>query len=239
MTGALQFTEHDWGRIERDWTAWWAHELDRPLVMIENPVWSRSPDELSEDFLLRKPVDELLNYYQSRMQRSQIFGDAWPRWFPFFGAGVVAGFLGVELVFSPETETIWFEPDEQLLKASSAIAHDPDNSLWQRVRTLTQSAVELWDRQVCVCFTDLGGNLDILASLQSSESLLLELVTNPGAVTKKDSPGNPAVAAVLRRVICHHSETGAGKLTLGTHLGSRSMLHAAERFFGHDFPSNV
>lgn len=185
MTGALQFTEHDWGRIARDWTAWWAHELERPLVMIENPVWSRSPDELSEDFLLEKPVDEVLDYYQSRLEIRQVFGDAWPRWFPFFGAGVVAGFLGVELVFSPGAETIWFEPDEQFLRDGSVIACDPENLLWQRVRTLTQSAVELWDRQVCVGFTDLGGNLDILASLQSAESLLLELVTNPGAVTEK------------------------------------------------------
>ncbi len=32
----LRFTEGDWERIERDWKAWWAHELDRALIMIES-----------------------------------------------------------------------------------------------------------------------------------------------------------------------------------------------------------
>ena len=39
MTHALQFTEQDWERIDRDWTAWWVGDLDRPLVMIENPIF--------------------------------------------------------------------------------------------------------------------------------------------------------------------------------------------------------
>ena len=50
MTHALQFTEQDWERIDRDWTAWWVGDLDRPLVMIENPIFSRLPEELSELF---------------------------------------------------------------------------------------------------------------------------------------------------------------------------------------------
>ncbi len=50
MTHALQFTEQDWERIDRDWTAWWVGDLDPPLVMIENPIFSRLPEELSELF---------------------------------------------------------------------------------------------------------------------------------------------------------------------------------------------
>jgi hypothetical protein len=30
-----QFAEEDWARIEASWSAWWAGELERPLVMIE------------------------------------------------------------------------------------------------------------------------------------------------------------------------------------------------------------
>ena len=44
MTHALQFTEQDWERIDRDWTAWWVGDLDPPLVMIENPIFSRLPE---------------------------------------------------------------------------------------------------------------------------------------------------------------------------------------------------
>ena len=94
MTHALQFTVQDWERIGDDWTSWWAGELDRPLVVIENPVFTRLPEELSIDFLLKKPVEEVLDYNQSNLEAKQIFGDAWPKWWPFFSAEVDAAFLG-------------------------------------------------------------------------------------------------------------------------------------------------
>jgi hypothetical protein len=94
MTHALRFTEQDWERIGDDWTAWWAGELDRPLVVIENPVFTRLPEELSINFLLMKPVEEVLDYNQSNLEAMPIFGDAWSKWWPFFGAGVDAAFLG-------------------------------------------------------------------------------------------------------------------------------------------------
>ena len=58
MTYALNFTEQDWERIEFDWTAWWEGELDRPIVVVENPVHARLPEELSREFLLERPVEE-------------------------------------------------------------------------------------------------------------------------------------------------------------------------------------
>ena len=32
----VQFHEEDWARLEEAWAAWWAGELERPLVMIED-----------------------------------------------------------------------------------------------------------------------------------------------------------------------------------------------------------
>jgi hypothetical protein len=187
MTYALNFTEQDWERIELDWTAWWAGELDRPIVVVENPVHARLPEELSREFLLESPVEELLAYYQTRLESRQIFGDAWPKWWPFFGAGVVAAFLGADLHCSPQTETIWFEPADSSIHAVKTPAYDPSNIWWRRVVSLTEAAVDLWGDQVCVGFTDLGGNLDILASLQSSQTLLLDLYDKPEIVKRISS----------------------------------------------------
>jgi hypothetical protein len=75
--------------------------VGRPILVIENPVFTRLPEELSIDFLLKKPVEEVLDYNQSNLEAKQIFGDAWPKWWPFFGAGVVAAFLGSGLHCSP------------------------------------------------------------------------------------------------------------------------------------------
>jgi len=30
----VHFTDEDWTRIKKDWTAWWAGELERPMVAI-------------------------------------------------------------------------------------------------------------------------------------------------------------------------------------------------------------
>ena len=43
MTSDLRFTAEDWARTERDWTAWWAGELDRPLVVINDFVPPEKP----------------------------------------------------------------------------------------------------------------------------------------------------------------------------------------------------
>ena len=32
----IKFTDDDWDRIEKDWSAWWEGEIDRPMVMIES-----------------------------------------------------------------------------------------------------------------------------------------------------------------------------------------------------------
>jgi 5-methyltetrahydrofolate--homocysteine methyltransferase len=187
MTHALRFTVQDWERIGDDWTAWWAGELDRPLVVIENPVFTRLPEELSIDFLLKKPVEEVLDYNQSNLEAKQIFGDAWPKWLPFFGAGVVAAFLGSGLHCSPEAETIWFESVDSFITDTKPLTSDPNNIWWRRVKSLTEAAVDYWDDRVCIGFTDLGGNLDILASLQTSQTLLMDLSANPDSVTQINS----------------------------------------------------
>ena len=67
MIPALNYSERDWENLTQNWRAWWASELDRPLVMIESPVRSRSPEELTLEFLGHKPIDEILDYYETRL----------------------------------------------------------------------------------------------------------------------------------------------------------------------------
>jgi 5-methyltetrahydrofolate--homocysteine methyltransferase len=52
------------------------------------------------------------------------------------------------------------------------------------VRELTRTAVSRWGDRVCVAHTDLGGNLDIIASLRTTEGLLLDLYDAPEALAE-------------------------------------------------------
>jgi len=179
MKPALKFSEQDWQDLSQNWMAWWTGELERPLVMIASPTPRRSSQELKFDFLLQKPIDDVLNYYENRLANTVLLGDAGPRWFPFYGAGVAAAFLGAELLCTPEEGTIWFEPSQALESYDLTALYNRNNIWWQRIQQLTQAAVDRWDDRVCVGFTDLGGNLDILASLRGSQELLVDLMDRP------------------------------------------------------------
>jgi hypothetical protein len=180
----IHFTESDWQRIWRDWNAWWAGELDRPLVTLEitDPVPGADTSQLSK-FGLEQPADEVLDNWQRILEATHWLGDAYPKWWVNYGPGVMAAFLGSPVSWSPDTT--WFAPlagVESL--ADMHVAYDAHNPWWQRVKTLTTCAVERWGRQVLISITDIGGNLDILASLRGSEKLLLDLMDDPCQVER-------------------------------------------------------
>jgi hypothetical protein len=190
MSIELHFTDQDWERIERDWRAWWAGELERPLVMVEGhepppgkALADIGPEKtFTSEFPLETPVDEVLDHYQAHLESRRFYGDAWPRWWPNFGPGIVAGFLGAHV--HPVSRTVWFEPAERVSIKDLCPAYDADNVWWQRVNSLTRIAVERWGDRVTVAHTDLGGNLDILASLRTTEGLLLDLHDAPDEVAR-------------------------------------------------------
>ncbi len=182
MIPALEFSEIDWERHAQNWNAWWAGELERPLVILESPPRKRLPEELTNEFLLHKPVAQVLDFYQARLEKTYLFGDAWPKWFPFFGAGVMAAFLGADLLCKPDEATIWFEPSQPFASYDLSPLYDPENLWWRRVCDLTQAALDRWRGGVSIGFTDLGGNLDILASLRGSQALLMDMYDCPEQV---------------------------------------------------------
>jgi hypothetical protein len=190
VTINLHFTEEAWERVERAWTAWWAGELDRPLVVVEDVVPSpgititnlHNLGQRAANFPLDMPPERVLDYYQARLEAKRFYGDAWPKWWPNFGPGIVAGFLGAQV--HATLETVWFEPTERLPIQDLHPTLDAGNPWWRRVQELTRLAVVRWGDRVSVAHTDLGGNLDILASLRTSEQLLYDLVDHPREVTR-------------------------------------------------------
>ncbi|MGE5598453.1 MAG: hypothetical protein ACM3XS_03660 [Bacteroidota bacterium] len=187
MAVNLHFTEEDWARVERDWAAWWAGELPRPLVMVESVDPVRAANlppfvDFASNFPLHVPADEVLDHYQAHLEARRYHGDAFPKWWPNFGPGIAAGFLGARVHSVPET--VWFEPAEEIPLESLHFRYDPENPWWRRVYDLTARAVERWGGMVSVAHTDLGGNLDILASFRTTQRLLLDLYDAPEEVAR-------------------------------------------------------
>jgi len=179
----LNFTDQDWQRIRRAWSAWWAGELERPLVVIESlEPWFDPAD--APGFVTNLPLDlaagQVVDRYQARLEATRFYGDAFPKWWVNFGPGIMAGFVGAEVHCAPET--VWFSPREPVSIRDVRLSYDAQNAWWRRIQDLARLAVERWMGQVAVGYTDLGGNLDILASLRTTQDLLIELYDAPDEV---------------------------------------------------------
>ena len=183
------FSEGDWERIRRDWQLWWDHELDRPLVVIERlEGYDVAPEMIPDvvkhasDLPAEMPAADVVDYYAELISRTRYYGDAFPRWYPDFGPGVLAAFLGAEP--TPMDHSVWYDPIFEGSITDLELEIDPQNHLWQRICKLTGTAVDRWGRDAVVGYVDLGGNLDILASIYNSEDLLMALMQQPDEVER-------------------------------------------------------
>lgn len=187
MSINIRFSESDWQRIEHDWSAWWAGELARPLVVIQGKVIPRGRPlprihRFTSNFPLAMPADDVVDIAQAHLEATRFFGDAFPKWWVNFGPGIMAGFVGARVHSVPET--VWFEPARSAPIQDVALAYDPQNVWWRRVQDLTRCAAARWGNAVAVSHTDMGGNLDIVASLRTTEQLLFDVSDTPHEVER-------------------------------------------------------
>jgi 5-methyltetrahydrofolate--homocysteine methyltransferase len=182
----LSFDQGDWERVTRDWSAWWEGELERPLVVMHG--YEAAPEPLppihfiGANYPAEMTAEEIVDRIHPHLTCMRYFGDAFPRWLPYFGPGILAGFLGSEV--NPTDSTVWFSPSLEVDLSDIRVAYDPENVWWRRVRDLSVAAVRRWGNDMVIGHTDLGGNLDVLASLRTTERLLTDLHDAPEEVDR-------------------------------------------------------
>ena len=185
MTIDNRFTNKDWQRNERDWNAWWAGEINRAMVIIESidPLPNGVFSSQLTYFGLNTPIELILDNWETILNHTHFLGDAIPRWWVNYGPGVMAGFLGARVSWT--SDTTWFHPLENVnTLADIQLSYNPENPWWKRVQQITRAAAKRWQDSVSIGMTDIGGNLDILASLRGTEKLLLDLTDEPEEVDR-------------------------------------------------------
>jgi len=77
---SLYFTAEDWARIERDTLAWWAGELDRPLVYlaVTDPGLGATAYEFQSNYPMSMPADAAVDCYAPILAATHYLGDAFP-----------------------------------------------------------------------------------------------------------------------------------------------------------------
>jgi hypothetical protein len=189
--------KNDWEQIEKRFDAWWNHDLyDRVLLQLtapkSKPNHSDSPvnkHELNRDSfeIIRewreKGFDHtfLLDDAEHRMESTYYGGEAFPNFWVNLGPGSLASYIGCEANYTDHT--IWFGPP--ILKSWDdvhKVQFDEYGSLWTATKELTEQSCKRGQGRFPTSITDLGGGMDVLASLRGTQALLFDLIENPEPV---------------------------------------------------------
>ncbi len=179
------FTKSQWDKIRDDSNAWWAGTLNRPILQVRltdrsKPV--RDMHSFQAFYPLDVPASAIVEDWESQLGRITYLGDGFPHVWPNFGPGVIAAFMGADLVNG--NETVWFHPVEDKELKDLELDYLPENKWFNRVKDVVNSAIDRWQGGVQIGLTDLGGNLDILSSFRPSEKLLFDLYDCPDDVKR-------------------------------------------------------
>ena len=168
---------------------WWRGELDRPLVRAAvSGMYPRShvaqapfPDQSNcHDFSWS--AEQIIDTVDSHLSTVEFIGDGYPcMGLDYFGPGVVAAFCGARLDNS--SGRVWFFPNGEEL-SEIHVRYDPDNVWSRRIKDLYRAGLERWRGSVIMGFPDLGGVMDIVASLCGTENLLYALIDEPEEVER-------------------------------------------------------
>lgn len=185
MTKWNDFSETHWKKIEVDWKKWWNGELERPLISIEavpedtGVTLSSLYPQLGK-YGFDNNIQAILDEIEKDLLKVDYLGDAFPRWCPNFGPGSMAAVLGSELEYV--NNTTWFHPLKNTNLEEIKTAIDKNSHWWQRHQEFFEQTADRWQDQLVIGNTDIGGNLDILASLRGSNLLLTDLIDQPDVV---------------------------------------------------------
>lgn len=137
----------------------------------------RPPVSLEEQYFDSSYV---YNSYKHNISNKGYIAEGIPRLFPNFGPGCLAGAIGGD--FELGADTVWYDKKQLVTNWENPpeITLDEQSKIWQKVKEIQQIGSS--DPDVHVTITDLGGILDILASLRGTENLLYDLYDYPDEV---------------------------------------------------------
>lgn len=185
----MDFNAERWRKVRENYRAWWAGESKRPLIHITLP--GRDPGRPepalpAHDFASvydpNVPAEAIVDRWLYDLECRYFLGDAFPSILPNFGPGVIAAFLGLDLLNGDGT--VWFHQPADVELCDLEFRFDPDNAWYRRVCELYRVAGERCGGLVHLGMTDLGGNLDIAQAFRPGDRLVLDLLDAPDHVER-------------------------------------------------------
>ena len=159
---------------------WNMSNADRPLVCFSAPrkgtipAPPKGPENIRDRWL---DIEYQLRLHRWGMEATDYIGEAYPLFNPNLGPDIVGAVCGCNLKFSQQTS--WAEPAIAEYDNHPSILFDENNIWWQRIRDITQAAVEDAQGEYLVGITDLHPGADGLVSLRGPENAAMDLYDEP------------------------------------------------------------
>lgn len=184
--------------MKRRYTAFWAHEaIDRCLIYIDvnqseeiacgrmfgydEQQLRQGKPEMVQGALERQweDLDWRVQSETENVAHTRYFGDGFPSVFTNFGPGSLAACIGGNYQLAPTT--IWFDRNPVIDDWDDlpTIEFDPVSKMNRLTEGLTQKLCEAGQGRFYTSVADLGGTLDVIASLRGSQELLYDLYDYP------------------------------------------------------------
>lgn len=134
----------------------------------------RAPENLTEQWL---DIDYRYTAYKHDLSTRGDLAEGIPMMFTNFGPGCLSACIGGSFELAPRT--IWFDRNPIIDDFDNPpdIEFDENSEMWQHIVRLQNKFMA--DRDVHFSFPDLGGIMDIVASLRTTEPLLYDLYDYP------------------------------------------------------------
>ncbi|MBL8028097.1 MAG: hypothetical protein JNL74_16870 [Fibrobacteres bacterium] len=196
------FTSDEWKKVSSTWDSFWSNKLKRPLILFNISTNSSNKSLNFKRYFPQydnaTPMQNIMAAEIDNIEQIKFLGDAYPYRFTNFGPGSMATYFGSELGF--DENTVWYKHLDKEL-ADIDLKLDTNGYWFNRIKSLQENLVSSIGSEAVVTYSDLGGNLDILASLRGSEKLLYDLYDCPDIVEKKV---NEITTLWLK---CYHDES--------------------------------
>lgn len=137
----------------------------------------RAPESLEEKWL---DVDYIYTAYKHNLSTSGYLAEGIPMIFTNYGPGCLAACIGGTYELAPNT--VWFDRKQFVedFENPPAIEFDEQSDMWKNILRFENKMMS--DPDIHFSLPDLGGIIDIVASLRNTEPLLYDLYDYPEEV---------------------------------------------------------
>lgn len=182
----------DWSKAQERMRAWWSGEIiDRVVIQVTAPRKGVEIVSLWDGWNLVHNLDfpeRAVQEFEKYCQNTYFGGESFPNLWINLGPGIMAAYIGAEPKI--DKSTVWFETPKKWEEISREVNFDPHNKWWRLTKDIIAKVMGMSNDKFFVGMTDLGGNLDIIASLRGAQDLLFDLSDFPDRVKKLSEKTN-------------------------------------------------